>query len=311
MKKKIKYESEINFKEAVKNPIRLFGLVFIYIFMVSLGIGIYYIWNLDYVTFNRVPGTPLDTLFKVREVERKVGANQPAMDLALVKSPTKEMIELGKEEFDKVCSACHGTGGNGDGPGGAALNPKPRDFHQKDGWTNGRDIVNMFKTVQTGVPGTGMVAYEYLSPQVKIGLIHYIRSMADYPAVTDEQIAQLDNEYGLSKEVKEASHIPIKTAISKISSEFDDLKKSIEKAVSENENDEGLEILRRYSKDSGTTLSVFVKEFEGNETLDDFISGVSYIPAQLHFNTNVVELDKDGWSKLYGFMLKIKKSVSS
>ncbi len=34
----------------------------------------------------------------------------------------------GKETFVKFCSGCHGNTGKGDGPAGAALNPKPKDL---------------------------------------------------------------------------------------------------------------------------------------------------------------------------------------
>ena len=34
----------------------------------------------------------------------------------------------GKKSYDMFCFTCHGTTGKGDGPAGAALNPKPRDF---------------------------------------------------------------------------------------------------------------------------------------------------------------------------------------
>jgi mono/diheme cytochrome c family protein len=30
--------------------------------------------------------------------------------------------------FDSLCFTCHGTSGHGDGPGAAALDPKPRSF---------------------------------------------------------------------------------------------------------------------------------------------------------------------------------------
>jgi mono/diheme cytochrome c family protein len=33
-----------------------------------------------------------------------------------------------QEIFSTRCSVCHGTSGKGDGPGAAALNPKPRNF---------------------------------------------------------------------------------------------------------------------------------------------------------------------------------------
>lgn len=34
----------------------------------------------------------------------------------------------GKTKYDQFCVACHGATGKGDGPAGAALNPKPADF---------------------------------------------------------------------------------------------------------------------------------------------------------------------------------------
>lgn len=33
-----------------------------------------------------------------------------------------------KKYYDQKCVVCHGEGGKGDGPGAAALNPKPRDL---------------------------------------------------------------------------------------------------------------------------------------------------------------------------------------
>ena len=37
----------------------------------------------------------------------------------------------GKEIFAKSCGTCHGNTGKGDGPAGAALNPKPKDLTDK------------------------------------------------------------------------------------------------------------------------------------------------------------------------------------
>jgi mono/diheme cytochrome c family protein len=33
-----------------------------------------------------------------------------------------------RQIFDRKCSVCHGASGHGDGPGSAALNPKPQSF---------------------------------------------------------------------------------------------------------------------------------------------------------------------------------------
>ncbi len=37
----------------------------------------------------------------------------------------------GKESYAKFCASCHGNAGKGDGPGAAALNPKPKDLTDK------------------------------------------------------------------------------------------------------------------------------------------------------------------------------------
>ncbi len=37
-------------------------------------------------------------------------------------------IENGKQKFQMFCVTCHGESGKGDGPGGAGLEPPPRDF---------------------------------------------------------------------------------------------------------------------------------------------------------------------------------------
>jgi cytochrome c5 len=40
-------------------------------------------------------------------------------------------LAVGERVIKERCELCHGASGKGDGPGGAALNPKPRD------WTDG------------------------------------------------------------------------------------------------------------------------------------------------------------------------------
>ncbi len=43
-----------------------------------------------------------------------------------------EAMKAAKQRFGTLCQTCHGTSGHGDGPAGAALNPKPRSFADKD-----------------------------------------------------------------------------------------------------------------------------------------------------------------------------------
>jgi mono/diheme cytochrome c family protein len=40
-------------------------------------------------------------------------------------------VATAKEIFGSRCAACHGPTGHGDGPGAVALNPKPRNYHDR------------------------------------------------------------------------------------------------------------------------------------------------------------------------------------
>lgn len=60
---------------------------------------------------------------------------------------------------EKGCATCHGAQGKGDGPVGAALKPKPRNFADAK-WKFGDDLASVIKTINNGSPGTGMAPYK-------------------------------------------------------------------------------------------------------------------------------------------------------
>ena len=87
-------------------------------------------------------------------------------------------LAVGDKVFQERCVLCHGPNGMGDGPGGAALNPKPRNFHDKavmdtlsDAW-----IVH---TIMNGKAGTGMPPWQGLVSESEAkSLILKIRTFA-------------------------------------------------------------------------------------------------------------------------------------
>lgn len=60
---------------------------------------------------------------------------------------------------EKGCATCHGAQGKGDGPVGAALKPKPRNFADAK-WKFGDDLASVIKTINNGSTGTGMAPYK-------------------------------------------------------------------------------------------------------------------------------------------------------
>jgi mono/diheme cytochrome c family protein len=86
-----------------------------------------------------------------------------------------QAVAAGKKlTVDKACNACHGDGGKGDGPGAAALNPKPADWTSKA--TQAESDGCLFWKLTTG--RGAMPPWAALSEQERWQIIHYIRSLA-------------------------------------------------------------------------------------------------------------------------------------
>ena len=88
---------------------------------------------------------------------------------------TPELIAKGKAAFTVNCVICHGDNGDGNGPAGAAMNPKPRNFNVGQ-FKGGGAADQLFKTISTGLPGTSMPAFGTLSEDDRWGLVYYVQS---------------------------------------------------------------------------------------------------------------------------------------
>lgn len=96
---------------------------------------------------------------------------------APVPPATAQQLKQGEEVFQKTCAACHGSGGKGDGPAAAALNPKPANFtdpeHSKFYSDQGRIHI-----IKKGIKGTPMIGWENtLKEEEIISVYMYVRSL--------------------------------------------------------------------------------------------------------------------------------------
>lgn len=307
MNQKRKLEDEIKFKELFKSPLRLFGWIYPYFFLLILVFGIYFGHQIITISFNEVPvGVPDSTNVKTKIVERKGGIT-PAVDLASIKDPTPEMISKGKELYDSNCQSCHGATGMGDGPAGAVLNPKPRNYHQTDGWTNGRTIDEMYKTLQEGIVKNGMASYEYISPADRLDIILYIRTFAQFPEITDNELSSMNNTYNLSAGTVTPNQIPVSKAEQKLEVEnsiiLAKIKIAKEKLMNSGQS-EGLNLLRMSSANIDKVIKSFL-DLGTNVNFDKYFVTVADSPIMQGYNPTVLQLNKDQWKTLFDYLKSV------
>jgi len=114
------------------------------------------------------------TLLAVAAVGLSASLSAQAGAKVMPSSPA--LIEKGKTAYTTNCVTCHGDKGDGNGPAGAVMNPKPRNF-AADKFKKGDKPEQVFATLTKGLEGTSMAGYSYLSDEDRWGLTYYVLSL--------------------------------------------------------------------------------------------------------------------------------------
>jgi mono/diheme cytochrome c family protein len=88
--------------------------------------------------------------------------------------PTAHSIERGRQLFQTLCANCHGDSGQGDGPGGENLDPRPANLatmapHHRDG-----DLAWKIAQGRGAMPGWEQT----LKPEDIWSVVNYLRVLA-------------------------------------------------------------------------------------------------------------------------------------
>jgi mono/diheme cytochrome c family protein len=101
-------------------------------------------------------------------------------DAAKLKNPVTAnatSIAAGQKVYTKLCAACHGDAGKGDGRMGEEMIPKPADLTDGD-WKHGSSDGEIYTLIRNGAKGTGMKAYSRkLTTHEVWDVVNYIRSI--------------------------------------------------------------------------------------------------------------------------------------
>jgi len=145
----------------------------------------------------------------------------PPVDPKTVLTANPALLSRGKTLFEHNCTPCHGATGEGNGPAAVTLNPRPRNFTQPQGWTNGYRLTEIYKTLTEGIKGTGMASYDYLGARDRMALDHYVQSLGAFPHGPDDSAAldALAKRFASAGE-KVPNKIPVSMAMAKLEAEF-------------------------------------------------------------------------------------------
>lgn len=151
-----------------------------------------------------------------------VGKAAPGLDLTKLLTPTPAALAHGADLFKTDCSICHGTAGKGDGAAAAALTPKPRNFTSADGWKVGYTTADIYITLSEGIPGTGMAAFDALTPQDRFALALYVESLGhfDHHDNVSAEAAKLDAKYHLAEGPKGPNKVAVPTVMRHMEAEY-------------------------------------------------------------------------------------------
>ena len=300
-----KLEDEIDFKNVLSNPVRWFGLIYPLFLVIIVLLGLFYLTQIDNIEKNRIEPAIFDSVKTFKEIPVSKGKSVKGIDLALVKHPSMEMLEKAKGIYTSVCSTCHGAKGNGDGPAGDVLTPKPRNFHRVDGWINGRKFSNIYRTINEGIPGTGMTGYDYIETDVKIALVHYIRQFSNnFPKLTDKEITDLNAKYKLSEGSVTPNTISISKAMSVLEKENSTIVFEVDDVLAKVKADksEPAEILKKNVKCLKKALVFLSKNNQWKQNPDVF-STIVFNTAQTNgFYPSIVRLPKDKFDLVYNYL---------
>ncbi len=308
MEQSPQFKEEMDFRDLLRAPGKLFGYSYIYFLLLLLGLGMLYAWNLNAIGKNSiVPLVLSDSSAFVKDIPLQSPSVLPPVDVQVASKSTPELIARGREVFKANCISCHGEDGLGDGPAGLTLNPRPRNFHQAGGWTNGAKISEIYRTLQEGIVKNGMASFSYLPPSDRFALIHLIRSFQPAPpADTEQEIALLETTYQLSKGSVIPAQIPVHDAIKHLVAEHAAAQDSLKAFVGSHTGqspDPGTELFRKLAVNPVRCLTACRARRDEIVSTEGFVRLVSSDPVALGLRPSVLSLDQQEWSLLHAYVV--------
>lgn len=287
-----------------ENPGAIFGILYPYILVLVVIIGLYYVSKLDFITKQKIPTVVSDTTV-ITDLLVVKASTVPPLDIQTIMEPNTALLEAGKELYTINCVACHGEDGLGSGPGAASLNPPPRDFSNPEGWTNTQTLAGIYASLQEGIPGSAMISYDFLIAEDKFSLAHYIRTefMINPPADNPDELVALDLLYNISAGTDIPAQIPVANAIQIIVEENIALVEKVKNALTRIESSlsEGANLFSKVTEDEFQAISglVIANNWKDEKSFKELLTRNL---SHNGFNGQIFSITDNEWSILFSFL---------
>lgn len=300
-------EQNLDLYDKARKALPAYGLFFILILALLVIVGALYVQNINYVTKMSIAPPVYDTTKPRPPQVFKRGTLSPPADLQLYVNPSAMILDKGRDLYVTNCASCHGDQGRGDGVAGVNLNPKPRNFHSLEGWTNGYTIDAMYKTLQEGITSRGMASYSNLPPGDRLAIIEYIRDFNPaIPSTTEFDYQTLDAMYNLTKGSLEPNMIPVESAIEKMVAEYvNGNQLQIDSVIAKINNDKDntdAQLFKRIVRNIDKALTSLMGNAKWNENENEFVNFIMTNPVQNGFRPEAISLSPDEWTRVYNYI---------
>jgi len=292
--------------EVKHNPGTMFGILYPYILVIIVIIGLYYVANIGNVALNEQPAYVPDSTL-ASDLPMVAARTVPPVDIFKMKEPTAELLSEGKVLYTTNCASCHNETGAGGGPASVGLNPAPRNFTNPDGWKNGRTLSAIYTTLEEGIQGGAMISYNFLTPKERISLAHYIRQefMKDAPLDSDDDLAALNSIYNLSLGMEVPAQIPVSVAINILSSESAQKTEKLNETLKTIDTDRTkytVKLLVSIVDNEKLALSSLINSNKWQDNQNAFFKFVVLNSNYSGFNSEILNLSDSDRNVLFNFL---------
>jgi peptidoglycan hydrolase-like protein with peptidoglycan-binding domain len=151
-----------------------------------------------------------------------------------------------------------------------------------------------------------------MPPIDRIAIIQFIRTLADFPKITEEQVQEVDAAYQLTKGRQTQNQIPVELAVEKVITENSISNKltSLINYVNNHPNLEGAKIFKDVVVNKYRVLSAFADVNLTQMNLEDFIKLVNSNFLELGFSAVVNTLEQNEWQSLFNYMKNVLGTAS-